>query len=190
MIARVPADRAQWRAELSRAAGRSESRPWREAALLWEGLGFPHGAAYCWWRCAEASLAEREGRPTIVQAIQKGYRLAAGHVPLQAVIDALARQAHVQVVPPPTASPQGAEVAPSLPVHLTPQEQTVLRLVSAGLTNAQIGAELFISPKTVSVHVSNVLRKFEVTDRVQAASWAEQVGLVSHSEWEGAAHHR
>jgi DNA-binding NarL/FixJ family response regulator len=64
-----------------------------------------------------------------------------------------------------------------LPVRLTEQETKVLRLVAAGMSNAEIGRELYISPKTVSVHVSNLLRKLEVRSRVQAAAWADQVGI-------------
>jgi DNA-binding NarL/FixJ family response regulator len=54
----------------------------------------------------------------------------------------------------------------------------VLRLLAAGRTNAQIGAELFISPKTASVHVSNILRKLAVSSRTAAAT-AERAGLLN-----------
>jgi DNA-binding NarL/FixJ family response regulator len=54
----------------------------------------------------------------------------------------------------------------------------VLRLLTAGRTNTQIGAELYISHKTVSVHVSNILRKLGVSGRVQAAALAERAGLL------------
>jgi DNA-binding CsgD family transcriptional regulator len=50
----------------------------------------------------------------------------------------------------------------------------VLRLAAAGHTNAQIGAELYISAKTASVHVTSILRKLGVTGRVQAAALAER----------------
>ncbi len=55
----------------------------------------------------------------------------------------------------------------------------MLRLLAAGRTNAQIGAELYISPKTASVHVSNILRKLNVSGRAQAAATAERAGLLS-----------
>jgi len=45
-------------------------------------------------------------------------------------------------------------------------------------TNAQIAAELYISPRTASVHVSSILRKLGVSGRVQAAAIAERVGLL------------
>ena len=54
----------------------------------------------------------------------------------------------------------------------------MLGLLAAGRTNAQIGAELFISPKTASVHVSNILRKMGVSGRAQAAATAERAGLL------------
>lgn len=54
----------------------------------------------------------------------------------------------------------------------------MLRLLATGRTNAQIGVELFISPKTASVHVTSILRKLGVTSRVQAAAVAERAGLL------------
>jgi DNA-binding NarL/FixJ family response regulator len=48
----------------------------------------------------------------------------------------------------------------------------VLALVARGRTNGEIGAELFISTKTASVHVSNIIRKLGVTNRVEAAARA------------------
>jgi DNA-binding CsgD family transcriptional regulator len=64
------------------------------------------------------------------------------------------------------------------PFRLTARELTVLRLVAAGRTNAQIGAELYISPKTAGVHVGSILRKLGVSGRVQAAAVAERAGLL------------
>jgi DNA-binding NarL/FixJ family response regulator len=61
---------------------------------------------------------------------------------------------------------------------LTSRELDVLRLLAVGRTNAQIGAELYISPKTASVHVTSILRKLGVSGRVQAAALAERGGLL------------
>jgi DNA-binding NarL/FixJ family response regulator len=58
----------------------------------------------------------------------------------------------------------------------------VLRLLAAGCTNAQIGAELYISPKTASVHVTSILRKLGVSGRVQAATVAERAGLLQSQQ--------
>ena len=54
----------------------------------------------------------------------------------------------------------------------------VLRLVAAGRSNQQIAAELFISPKTASVHVSNILGKLGVASRVEAAATAYRLHLL------------
>jgi DNA-binding NarL/FixJ family response regulator len=53
----------------------------------------------------------------------------------------------------------------------------VLALVAAGRSNPQIAAELFISPKTASVHVSNIISKLGVTSRGEAAALAHRHGL-------------
>ena len=54
----------------------------------------------------------------------------------------------------------------------------MLWLLATGRTNAQIGAELYISPKTAGVHVSNILRKLGASGRVQAAAVAERAGVL------------
>ena len=63
------------------------------------------------------------------------------------------------------------------PYGLTEREVAVLGMVAAGRTNAQIASELFISPKTASVHITNILRKLGVANRVQAATIATRAGL-------------
>lgn len=60
---------------------------------------------------------------------------------------------------------------------LTSREHDVLRLVAEGRTNRQIAEELFISPKTASVHVSNILGKLGVSGRGEAAAVAHRAGL-------------
>ena len=67
---------------------------------------------------------------------------------------------------------------PVAPFGLTPRELEVLRLVAAGRSNQQIAGELFISPKTASVHVSNILGKLGVTSRVEAAATAHRLHLL------------
>ena len=77
-----------------------------------------------------------------------------------------------------------ATLTPSVrqqPYGLTGRELAVLRLLAAGRSNAQIGAELYISQSTASVHVSSILRKLGVSSRVQAAAIAERAGLL-HQE--------
>ncbi|MCZ2803985.1 response regulator transcription factor [Modestobacter sp. VKM Ac-2983] len=62
---------------------------------------------------------------------------------------------------------------------LTPRETEVLALVAQGRTNRQIGAELFISEKTASVHVSNILAKLGASGRTEAVALAAARGLLT-----------
>ena len=94
-----------------------------------------------------------------------------------AQIRALAQRARIPLQSPPAAPGESAPEAPA-PYGLTERELLVLRLVGAGRTNAQIGAELYISPRTAGVHVTNILRKLGVSSRVQAAALAERAGLL------------
>jgi DNA-binding NarL/FixJ family response regulator len=61
---------------------------------------------------------------------------------------------------------------------LTPRESEILALVAEGRTNGEIGRQLFISTKTVSVHVSNILGKLGAGGRTEAAAIARRDGLL------------
>jgi DNA-binding NarL/FixJ family response regulator len=61
---------------------------------------------------------------------------------------------------------------------LTSREAEVLTHVAVGRTNRQLGEALFISEKTASVHVSNIMRKLGVTSRVDAAAIAQRLGVA------------
>jgi DNA-binding CsgD family transcriptional regulator len=175
-LAQVPANRATWHAEQTRLAGSSDPGAWHAAAKTWDGLGYPHRAAYAWWRHTQAQLDA--GLPAAVAAasLRAAAAAADGHAPLQAQVRALAQRAHITLqAPPPEREPEHGAPAP---YGLTERELLVLRLLGAGRTNAQIGAELYISPTTARVHVSNILRKLGVTNRVQAAALAERAGLL------------
>jgi DNA-binding NarL/FixJ family response regulator len=62
--------------------------------------------------------------------------------------------------------------------ELTPREREIFRLIANGLSNAEIGQELYISETTVKTHVTHVFQKLNVRDRVQAVVLAYQTGLV------------
>lgn len=67
---------------------------------------------------------------------------------------------------------------PGLSHDLSERELEVLRLIAAGLSNAEIADRLFISEKTTKRHVSNILSKLHLADRTQAAVYAWQEGVV------------
>jgi DNA-binding NarL/FixJ family response regulator len=98
--------------------------------------------------------------------------LSLGAVPLLEEAQALARRARL---------PFAVNGAPELPEFatfgLTDREREVLQLVAEGRSNPQIASVLVISPKTASVHVSNILGKLGVASRGEAAALAHRHGL-------------
>jgi DNA-binding CsgD family transcriptional regulator len=163
-----------WRARAAAVWTRVEGRPdparWAAAADAF-GYGYLYEEARCRWRLAEALLGEgdREAAAGAARAAHEiAGRLGAG--PLLAEVEALARRGRLDLgVQPPR---QPGDVA-----GLTPRELEVLRLVAAGRSNGQIAEALFISRKTASVHVSNILAKLGVHTRTEAAAAAHRMGL-------------
>jgi DNA-binding CsgD family transcriptional regulator len=145
---------------------------WDEAAAAWDGLGEPYPRAQALLRAAEAALAggDRDGA---TERLQRAASLAAelGTRPLGEQITLLARRARIQLA--------GEELPeePAGDLGLTERELEVLRLVAAGRSNREIAGELFISPKTASVHVSNILSKLHVGSRGEAAATAHALRL-------------
>jgi DNA-binding NarL/FixJ family response regulator len=101
---------------------------------------------------------------------------------LTAEIDGLARRARIEVASPADGgAPDGEAPEPadaSDELGLTPREREVLALLADGRTNRQIAEALFISVKTASVHVSNILAKLGVTNRGEAAAVAHRLRLT------------
>ena len=73
------------------------------------------------------------------------------------------------------ASPDAAE---TIRAELSEREIDVLKLIASGNDNAMIAAELHISPKTVKNHISNILMKLQIENRIQAAVYAVRSGIV------------
>lgn len=172
-----------WLAEWTRLRGEHDPQAWHEAAAAWEGLSRPHRAAYARWRQAEALLARPYGRAPATEILRAAARQAAQHLPLSAAISELAHRARIDLDGPDAVSPR-ERGAPVGAFGLTDREQAVLLLLGQGRTNAQIGATLFISTKTASVHVSNILRKLGVATRVEAAAVAARAGLLTADDTE------
>jgi DNA-binding CsgD family transcriptional regulator/tetratricopeptide (TPR) repeat protein len=134
-----------------------------------------HLRAYSAYRLGSALLQEGrrdDATPVLADALDQAH--AMGAAPLEADITALARRGRI----PLPGVDDAQTVAAGAGVWLTPREHDVLALVVAGRTNAQIATELFISPKTVSVHVSNILAKLGATSRSEATTIAHRDGLV------------
>jgi DNA-binding CsgD family transcriptional regulator len=187
-VAIIPAARATWSAERSRVAGVHDQEVWRVAAGEWEALDYRHRTAYCWWRCAEAQLAAGQPPGAAAPAIRNAAAAAEGHAPLLAKIRALARRARIPLDTEPDV-PMATAAPVSTSYGLTDREIDVLRLLGEGRSNVEIGAELFISPRTAGVHVTNILRKLGVTNRVQAAALAERAGLLDRGQTDGPVAH-
>ncbi len=73
----------------------------------------------------------------------------------------------------------GGGMAADGPAELTPREREVAALLAEGLTNGELGGRLFISPRTASVHVSNILAKLGMTSRAEIAAYAVRAGLAN-----------
>jgi DNA-binding NarL/FixJ family response regulator len=129
-----------------------------------------HLLAYAKFRFAEAVLLTRGPRQQAITALTEAAAVAAElrAVPLALQIQTLADRARL-TLPTVVAAP-----AESDPHGLTAREAEVLELVGRGRTNAEIAEELFISTKTASVHVSNILRKLGLKSRIQAAAVAQR----------------
>jgi DNA-binding CsgD family transcriptional regulator len=167
--------RSTWQAECSRLEGTDEPSPWEAAASAWQALDARFRAGYCRWRQSEAVLARNAREPEAAVALRAAHELAAAHAPLRTAIEGTARRARIVLAsdgPAPEPHPQRAGFG------LTDRERAVLQLLGQGRTNAQIGSELFMSAKTASVHVTNILRKLGATSRTQAAAMAERAGLL------------
>jgi DNA-binding CsgD family transcriptional regulator/tetratricopeptide (TPR) repeat protein len=184
---RVAALLALLHAEGERVEGRASPEAWAEVRNRWLALSRPFQVAYAELREAEAILASRGGRDTAAAALADAASIAAtlGAVQLGDLVARLAGQTRIALptasTPSVGASTAGASagVGPGVGPELTPREAEVLRLVAAGWTNQQIADELFITRKTASVHVSNIMGKFGATNRGEAAALAHRLGMVT-----------
>jgi DNA-binding CsgD family transcriptional regulator len=183
---------ARAEAEYGRASGANPPEDW-EAVLAAFGPGYVYETARGQWRLAEALIEAgraEEALPLWRAASATAARL--GAAPLSAALDVLGRRARLDPGPGAGAfaggtgvgsgvgsggEPGGGSAGAGRTAALTERERDVLRLLARGLSNRQIGGELFISPKTASVHVSNILGKLAVTNRTEAAAVAHREGL-------------
>jgi DNA-binding CsgD family transcriptional regulator len=181
------ANRLTFSAEALRAAAIAEPGPGRSEAVsgkvlaafgattaAWERVGDPYPHAVALLHGAEAAL-DAGDRDSAVERLRRASELAdrLGARPLLEEIGSLARSARIEP------ADEGADQGPAsaAPLGLTAREFEVLRLVADGRSNPDIAARLFISAKTVSVHVSNILAKMGVASRGEAAAAAHRLRL-------------
>jgi DNA-binding CsgD family transcriptional regulator len=164
-LARVDAEEARLR-------GDAAPELWRAAVEAF-GFGHVYEEARSRWRLAEALLAtgDRSGAAEQAQAAHV-VAVRLGATPLRAAVEALVRRGRLDVALPGVA--RSSDVA----AVMTPREAEVLGLLAQGRTNRQIGAELYISEKTASVHVSNIIAKLAANGRTEAVAIAAQRGML------------
>ncbi len=179
LAATVPVRTPPQRAAAAAVVAQLDPTPpnWTAAVAAQEAGGSPVDLAGALYGLGAALLAggdRHRAADPLRRAADLADRLRAA--PLHARVVDLARRARL----PLTATAGGAgEAGQQLPgrLGLTPREAEVLRLVATGLGNAGIAERLFISPKTASVHVSHILAKLQVANRVEAAALAHRFGL-------------
>ena len=171
---------AEW-VRLQGVTGPEAVRAWR-AALAAFDYGYVYEVARCRWRLAETLIAGYDGVVGDGVAVDEAgdqlrlahaAAVALGAAPLRDAVASLARRAKVTGID--DAATGGGRVALS---PLTPREQEVLALLAEGYTNRQLGTALFISEKTASVHVSNILGKLDASSRGEAVAIARRRNLV------------
>ncbi len=156
-------------AEWTRVAGAPDPDAWASAA---EVQVEPYVRAYARWREGEAALlGPRPDRPRAATALAVANNIAAeiGAAPLREAIALLRPQAER-----PSTNEPAHPGAPSL----TNREREILELLAQGRSDGEIGASLFISPKTASVHVANIKAKLGAASRVEIVISAIALGLV------------
>lgn len=170
------ANRALFLAESARCRGdHAAERSWRQAAEACATAGCRWDEALSLWRWAQTLSSGGAGRIQIAVPLRAAHAITReiGAVPLREQVEALARLARVSLEEPviPVQADGGARLA-----LLTRREREILAHIVAGRTYAEIADALFISVKTVSVHVSNLLRKTGAANRAEVAAMGLRLG--------------
>ena len=173
---------ARCEAEYARLTGTNSPDAW-ERVLAEFGPGYVYETARTQWRLAEALV--EDGRRDEAAVVWRAARDTASQLraaPLGTALDDLARRArlnHGARLDPENGNRGGhggGSGGTSPLAALTDREREVLSLLARGMSNREIGTELFITPKTASVHVSNILGKLGAASRTEAAAIAYREG--------------
>jgi DNA-binding CsgD family transcriptional regulator len=160
-------------AERGRAEDRDDPNAWLDVAATWERLERPFDHAVALWRAGGAIATQDRTRAAelLADAAEETEQIEA--TVLRRQIDALARRIGVHIGQRRPSPAPGSVVD-----RLTDRELEVLRLVALGMSNGEIASELFISRKTASVHVSNILAKLSASSRTEAVAIAHRERLL------------
>ena len=175
LAARFDATLALIRAELTRTADVPDPEAWRVAIRLSERRTEVVLQARARVRLVEALVLAGD-RDAAREELASAHHdvTALGAAGLVAELERLASRARISI---PGVAASAADPASGL----TARELEVLALLAEGRTNREIGEALFISPKTASVHVSNLLMKLGVANRTEAANRARERGLLTQA---------
>jgi DNA-binding CsgD family transcriptional regulator len=159
----------------ARAHGRSNADQWADVADSFDVLAWPYEAAIARYHEADARLRSRSGHQQAAAAARTALATAEqlGATPLADQVRLLAQRGRLDL----TESPKPAAVAvdPLQELGISAREAEVLRLLGVGRSNRQIANELYISEKTASVHVTHLLRKLGVANRIEASAIAQRL---------------
>ena len=170
-------NRALFHAEVARCRDDPDQpERWQAAIEACGRADAPWHRAVAQWRHAEAMIGA--GLPPAAEGdlLRRAHRCAVelGANPLRHNVESLARRSKISLREPVAVT---GPVRPDTPLStLTVREREVLAYLVAGRSNAEIAKELVISDKTVSTHVSNILRKSGTSSRIEAAALAERLG--------------
>jgi DNA-binding CsgD family transcriptional regulator len=166
--ARVEAELLRWRwvADVEPPTLPALVDVWRRAEAGFEAFAAPYELATV--RATLAEILVAAGDPAGAQPLVEAARDVAERLGAEPLLRRLGQEA-----PRPSGGAPG-----QVGVALTPRESEILALVAEGRTNGEIGRQLFISTKTVSVHVSNILGKLGANGRTEAAAIARRDGLL------------
>jgi DNA-binding CsgD family transcriptional regulator len=198
------------RAHDARVRGRPSPEEWQEIGVAWESRAIPYLAAKAYWWQALATLNVGRPRAEAAEPLARAWAVAERLParPLQRALSDLAARGrlpianqlarHLDAPADPVANPEtdpGSAVGraigqrlgaldgqPAVPFGLTPRELEVLVILSEGRTDREIAERLFISERTVQVHMRRVLSKLGAATRTQAASVAIRQGVVTASD--------
>ena len=153
-----------------------EEARWQTAAAAAKEAETPWYEAYALWRQGQAGVRARLPRARLAEPLRRAHQIAAGlgARPLCAQVEFLATSARIVLADVHVPEQRTREVSDGLLAGLTPREHEVMAHLIAGRSNTEIAESLVISEKTVSVHVSNILRKTGTSSRVEAAELARR----------------